>query len=96
LNRCAADRNAQRRRICSGNQLYAILRVDSLRFGPACARIRRDAVEGGRLLLGSDTPFPLGEPDPVGFVERSFGATAPKLAADVLQGNAPDFLRITY
>jgi hypothetical protein len=40
-------------------------------------------------------PFPLGEPDPVGFVERSFGATVPKLAADGLRGNAADFLRTT-
>jgi aminocarboxymuconate-semialdehyde decarboxylase len=71
---------------------------DTICFEPAYLRsvVEDHAVDSGRLLLGSDTPFPLGEPDPVGFVERSFGATAPKLAADVLQGNAADFLRITY
>jgi predicted TIM-barrel fold metal-dependent hydrolase len=57
--------------------------------------VEASAVEGRRLLLGSDTPFPLGEPDPVAFVERSFATRAPKLAADILQRNAADFLRMS-
>jgi aminocarboxymuconate-semialdehyde decarboxylase len=70
---------------------------DTICFEPAYLRsvVEGDAVDSRRLLLGSDTPFPLGEPDPVGFVERSFGATAPKLAAEGLRGNAADFLRTT-
>lgn len=69
---------------------------DTICFEPAYLRsvVESDAVDGGRLLLGSDTPFPLGEPDPVGFVERSFAATAPNIAVDILQRNAADFLRI--
>jgi aminocarboxymuconate-semialdehyde decarboxylase len=68
---------------------------DTICFEPSYLRsvVEAGAVDGGRLLLGSDTPFPLGEPDPVVFVERSFGATAPNLAADILRGNAADFLR---
>jgi hypothetical protein len=44
-------------------------------------------------VLGSDTPFPLGEPDPVGFVERSFRTGAPALADAVLHQNALAFLK---
>ena len=39
-----------------------------------------------RLVLGSDGPFPLGEPDPVGFVRRAFGDAA--AGADILHRNA--------
>lgn len=69
---------------------------DTICFEPAYLRsvVEAGAVEGGRLLLGSDTPFPLGEPDPLGFVERSFRTTAPNLAADVLRNNAVEFLRL--
>ena len=39
-----------------------------------------------RLVLGSDGPFPLGEPDPVGFVRRAFGDGP--AGADILHRNA--------
>jgi aminocarboxymuconate-semialdehyde decarboxylase len=38
-----------------------------------------------RFVLGSDAPFPLGEPDPVAFVRR---ALAPGAAEQVLSLNA--------
>ena len=67
---------------------------DTICFEPAYARSVMDSgvVDPSRLVLGSDTPFPLGEPDPVGFVERTFGASAPRLANEVLHHNAKAFL----
>lgn len=72
------------------------LYFDTICFEPAYAR---SVVEGGavgraHLVLGSDTPFPLGEPDPVGFIGRCFGTSAPDLATTILHSNAMDFLRL--
>jgi len=67
---------------------------DTICFEPCYARamVESGVVDPGRLVLGSDTPFPLGEPDPVGFVERSFRAAAPAVADNVLHHNAAAFL----
>jgi aminocarboxymuconate-semialdehyde decarboxylase len=70
------------------------LYFDTICFDPIYARSAVDSrvVDFGHLLLGSDTPFLLGEPDPVGFVERSFhdhGTTAVKT---ILECNAVEFL----
>jgi aminocarboxymuconate-semialdehyde decarboxylase len=72
------------------------LYYDTICFEPAYARsvVDADTVDRTHLLLGSDTPFPLGEPDPVGFVGRSFGKTAPDVAQMILRRNAQDFLKI--
>ena len=72
------------------------LYFDTICFEPAYARSVVDggAVDKTHLVLGSDTPFPLGEPDPVGFIGRSFGDSAPDLAKAILQQNAMHFLRI--
>lgn len=43
-----------------------------------------------RFVLGSDAPFPLGEPDPPGFVRR---ALPPEAAERVLERNVEDLLR---
>jgi len=69
---------------------------DTICFEPAYARSMVDGgnVEETHLLLGSDTPFPLGEPDPVGFIGRSFGKTDPALAESILRRNAWNFLRL--
>jgi aminocarboxymuconate-semialdehyde decarboxylase len=69
---------------------------DTICFEPAYARsvVDAGAVERSHIVLGSDTPFPLGEPDPVGFITRSFGDTAPDLADIILRRNARDFLKI--
>jgi aminocarboxymuconate-semialdehyde decarboxylase len=68
---------------------------DTICFDPCYARaaVDSDVVNPARLVLGSDTPFPLGERDPVGFVERSFRAGAPELADQVLLHNALAFLK---
>ena len=68
---------------------------DTICFEPCYARsvVESDVVDPSHLVLGSDTPFPLGEPDPVGFVERSFRAGAPALAEKILHDNAAAFLR---
>jgi aminocarboxymuconate-semialdehyde decarboxylase len=68
---------------------------DTICFEPCYVRavVESDVVDPTRLVLGSDTPFPLGEPDPVGFVERSFRAGAPDLAERILHDNAVAFLR---
>lgn len=72
------------------------LYYDTICFEPAYARavVEAGVVERGHLLLGSDTPFPLGEPDPVGFVGRSFADTNPDLADMILRRNARSFLPI--
>jgi aminocarboxymuconate-semialdehyde decarboxylase len=77
-----------------GDYLRAIY-FDTICFDPHYARaaIDSDVVDPARLVLGSDTPFPLGEPDPVSFVECSFRGRAPDLADKVLQHNALAFLK---
>ena len=49
------------------------LYYDTVCFEDGYLRYASDAVDPARLVLGSDGPFPLGEPDPVGFVRRAFG-----------------------
>ena len=68
---------------------------DTICFEPCYARsvVESDVVDPSHLVLGSDTPFPLGEPDPVGFVEKSFRAGAPDLADKILHDNAAAFLK---
>ena len=67
---------------------------DTICFDPAYAyaAIQSGTVVRSHLVLGSDTPFPLGEPDPVSFVERSFGSHEPALAERLLNRNASDLL----
>ena len=43
-------------------------------FEPAILRYVADVVPVEHLLLGSDAPFPLGEPDPVNFVRNALPA----------------------
>lgn len=63
----------------------ARLWVDSVCFEPAVLRHAIDVVGAGRVLMGSDAPFPLGEPSPVTFVRNSLD---PDIAARVLSDNA--------
>ena len=72
-----------------GDYLRSIY-YDTICFEPAYARaaVESDAIDPTHLVLGSDTPFPLGEPDPVGFIERSFRSHAPDLADAILHRNA--------
>jgi len=67
---------------------------DTICFDPVQLRasIESGTINPSHLVLGSDMPFPLGEPDPVGFVERSFSTHVPALVDDVLQRNALEFL----
>jgi len=58
--------------------------VDSIVFEPAMLRYLTEVLPADRVLLGSDAPFPLGEPDPVAFVR---GALAPGAADLVLARN---------
>jgi aminocarboxymuconate-semialdehyde decarboxylase len=44
------------------------LYFDTICFEPAMLRYATSVVSTDRFLLGSDAPFPLGEPDPVNFV----------------------------
>jgi aminocarboxymuconate-semialdehyde decarboxylase len=47
------------------------LYFDTVCFEPEYLRFATSVVPPERLLLGSDAPFPLGEPDPVNFVRRA-------------------------
>jgi aminocarboxymuconate-semialdehyde decarboxylase len=70
------------------------LYYDTICFEPCYLRAAADskAVDPTHLLLGSDTPFPLGEPDPVGFIERSQSALGLQLTGSILHDNATSFL----
>jgi aminocarboxymuconate-semialdehyde decarboxylase len=71
------------------------LYYDTICFEPGYIRfVAEDVVDSSHLLLGSDTPFPLGEPDPVGFIRRSFTDGAEKIGAAILERNAAEFLRL--
>jgi aminocarboxymuconate-semialdehyde decarboxylase len=78
-----------------GEYLRALY-YDTICFEPHYARfvVEADAVDASHLVLGSDTPFPLGEPDPVGFIARSFGGETPELADRILHRNGMNFLRL--
>lgn len=47
------------------------LYFDSICFEPAMLRYVTEVVPVERIMLGSDAPFPLGEPDPVNFVRKA-------------------------
>jgi aminocarboxymuconate-semialdehyde decarboxylase len=51
------------------------LYYDTVCFEPMMLRYAASVVSVTQLLLGSDAPFPLGEPDPVNFVRRSLDAS---------------------
>ena len=57
---------------------------DTVCFEPEYLRYATGIVPAEHLLLGSDAPFPLGEPDPVNFVRRALPAAQAELA---LSGN---------
>jgi aminocarboxymuconate-semialdehyde decarboxylase len=57
-------------------QLY----FDTVCFEPDYLRFATGIVPAENLLLGSDAPFPLGEPDPVNFVRRALPPDQAKLA----------------
>jgi aminocarboxymuconate-semialdehyde decarboxylase len=57
---------------------------DTVCFEPDYLRYAAGVVPAEHLLLGSDAPFPLGEPDPVNFVRRALPAEQAELA---LSGN---------
>jgi aminocarboxymuconate-semialdehyde decarboxylase len=48
--------------------------ADTICFEPAILRHVADVIPIENLLLGSDAPFPLGEPDPVNFVRNALPA----------------------
>jgi aminocarboxymuconate-semialdehyde decarboxylase len=50
------------------------LYFDTICFEPAILRYVTDVVPVEHLMLGSDAPFPLGEPDPVNFVRNALPA----------------------
>jgi aminocarboxymuconate-semialdehyde decarboxylase len=70
---------------------------DTICFEPSYVRsvVESGVVDSEHLMLGSDSPFPLGEPDPVDFVERSFPDRGAALAEQVLSRNASAFLQRT-
>ena len=72
------------------------LYYDTICFEPAYLRsvVAAGSVDASHLVLGSDTPFPLGEPDPVGFVSRTFTEGTAGVADMILQRNAGNLLGI--
>lgn len=66
------------------------LYYDTVCLDPDLLRFAVTAISADRFVLGSDSPFPLGDPDPVESVRRAFGETA--TAEKVLSGNAAALL----
>jgi aminocarboxymuconate-semialdehyde decarboxylase len=62
------------------------LYYDTVCFEGGYLKYAAEVVGADRLVLGSDGPFPLGEPDPVRFIRRTFGDKS--IAVDVLHHNA--------
>ena len=56
------------------------LYFDTVCFEPGYLRFATEVVPAEHLLLGSDAPFPLGEPDPVDFVRRALSPAHAELA----------------
>jgi aminocarboxymuconate-semialdehyde decarboxylase len=48
--------------------------ADTVCFEPAILRHVAEVIPIENLLVGSDAPFPLGEPDPVNFVRKALPA----------------------
>jgi aminocarboxymuconate-semialdehyde decarboxylase len=63
--------------------------VDTICFEPAILRYVAEVLPIRHILLGSDAPFPLGEPDPVNFVQN---ALSPAQADFVLNWNFESLL----
>ena len=63
---------------------------DTICFEPAYLRaaLESDGIDPAHLVLGSDTPFLLGEPDPIGFIQRSFCDQRAEIADAILHRNA--------
>lgn len=55
------------------------LYFDTVCFEPDYLRFAASVIPAENLLLGSDSPFPLGEPDPVGFVRRALSDESAEL-----------------
>ena len=62
------------------------LYFDTVCFEPGYLRYAEELAAVGHFVLGSDGPFPLGEPDPVGFIRASFGTG--ERGAAILHRNA--------
>ena len=65
------------------------LYFDTVCFEPGYLRLATEIIPAENLLLGSDAPFPLGEPDPVNFVRRAL----PPAQAEL--GLSTNFHRLT-
>jgi aminocarboxymuconate-semialdehyde decarboxylase len=62
-----------------GDYLRALY-FDTVCFEPEYLRLAAGMVPPGQFLLGSDAPFPLGEPDPVNFVRNALKPDAAEMA----------------
>src|SRR5262249_47842110 len=56
------------------------LYFDTVCFEPGYLRLATEIIPAEHLLLGSDAPFPLGEPDPVNFVRKALPPAQAELA----------------
>ena len=63
---------------------------DAIVFEPATLKLMLEVFGPTQIVLGSDYPFPMGEPDPVGFLTRC--ALDAKSEAAILRENAERFL----
>lgn len=78
------DTNAQLRRTLTkpvGDYLRQLY-VDSICFEPAMLRYVTEVIPPEKIMLGSDSPFPLGEPHPVSFVRDALPADQTKLVLE--------------
>src|ERR1700723_2251159 len=78
------DTNAQLKRTLTkpvGDYLRQLY-VDSICFEPAMLRYVAEVIPPEQIMLGSDAPFPLGEPHPVTFVRNALPAELTKVVLE--------------
>ena len=66
---------------------------DAIVFEPSTLRLMMEVYGTSQIVLGSDYPFAMGEPDPVNFLDRC--ALDPLSEAAILRKNAERFLGVT-
>ncbi len=86
LGRLARNRDAFPALVADPVEQFARLRFDSLVFRPEVLRFLTAAAGVDRVMLGSDYPFPIGDPDPRKVVESA--GYAPAEVEAMLTGNA--------
>jgi aminocarboxymuconate-semialdehyde decarboxylase len=89
------DTNPELREIVTQSIAEYLKRLyyDTVCFEAGYLKYVADVVGPERLILGSDGPFPLGEPDPVSFIQKTFPDN--KIGWNILHANAAKMFSVS-